>query len=166
MRKIYVLAIAFLLFQNLCSAQAGAKSMYVELGGPGLFSFNFDSRFTKKADGIGGRVGVGGFNIDGESLLTIPVGLNYLFGNDERHYFELGAGATFVRYKSDFFMNDKGTFEQTFGHLTFGYRLQPKNGGFLFRAAIVPVFNGDGFIPYYGGIAFGYNFGHKKKTDN
>ena len=45
-------------------AQA-AKSMYFELGGPGIASFNFDFRFGKRQDGLGGRVGFGGFYVDG-----------------------------------------------------------------------------------------------------
>jgi len=161
MRHVFFAVLVLLITSGLCHGQTAAKSIYFELGGPGLASFNFDTRFTKKEDGIGGRIGVGGFSIDGESLLTVPVGLNYILGKDERHYFELGAGATFVNYNSKYF-DEEGTFESTFGHLTFGYRLQPKDGGFLFRAAIVPVFNKDGFIPYYAGIAFGYKFGGKK----
>jgi hypothetical protein len=145
------------------SAQTAAKSIFFELGGPGLASFNFDSRFSNKEDGIGGRIGVGGFSIDGESLLAIPAGLNYLFGKDGRHYFELGGGITYINYNSDFgFDDDEGTFESSFGHLNFGYRLQPKDGGFLFRAAIVPIFNKHGFLPYYAGVSFGYKFGNGK----
>jgi hypothetical protein len=142
------------------SAQTAAKSVFVELGGPGLASINYDTRFAKKEGGIGGRLGIGYFSVVGERLLTIPIALNYLLSKDQRNYFELGAGVTVVSYKSDFYdyYNDPSTFTGTFGHLNFGYRLQPKNGGFLFRAAITPVFADGGFIPYYGGISFGYKF--------
>ncbi|TCJ19364.1 hypothetical protein EPD60_02830 [Flaviaesturariibacter flavus] len=140
------------------AAQHAAKSVFVELGGPGLTSVNFDSRFTKKDGGIGGRAGVGYFNISGERLLLVPVGVNYLLSKDQRHYFELGAGVTVVDYKSDFFYEDPNRFTGTFGHLNFGYRLQPKEGGFMFRAAINPLFTSEGFFPYYGGISFGYAF--------
>jgi hypothetical protein len=54
--------------------------------------------------------------------------------------------------------NGGDAFSTTFGHLNFGYRLQPKEGGFFFRAAINPVFGKDFFFPYYGGIGFGYKF--------
>ncbi len=159
MKKIIL---SFVFCPALCNAfSQGAKSIYFEIGGPGLASFNFDTRFSKKEDGIGGRIGIGGFSIEEESLIAIPVGLTYLIGKDEKHYFELGGGATYVNYNSDFDTDD-GTFETSFGHLTFGYRLQPKNGGFLFRAAIVQIFNKDGFIPYYAGVAFGYKFGGRK----
>src|SRR5215210_3195758 len=117
------------------SSFAQAKSMYFELGGPGLASVNFDTRFTKSEGGIGGRVGIGYFNIDDEELLTIPIGINYLLSKNQRNYFEIGGGITFAKYNSDFFTSDDDTFTGTFGHLNFGYRLQPKEGGFLFRAA-------------------------------
>ncbi|RYZ23752.1 MAG: hypothetical protein EOO16_03615 [Chitinophagaceae bacterium] len=140
------------------SAQHAAKSVFVELGGPGLASINFDTRFTKKEGGIGGRAGIGYFSIVGERLLLVPVGVNYLLSKDQRHYFEVGGGITVVDYKSEFYYEDDSRFTGTFGHLNFGYRFQPKGGGFTFRAAINPVFTGEGFFPYYGGISFGYAF--------
>ena len=161
MKKVLLVILASFAL-NSTFAQTAAKAIFFELGGPGLASFNFDTRFTKKEDGIGGRIGVGGFKIDGESLLAIPVGLNYLIGKDGRHYFEVGGGASIVSYNSEFFEDGDGTFESTFGYLNFGYRLQPKDGGFLFRAAIVPIFNKDGFLPYYAGISFGYKFGSSR----
>ncbi len=156
MKKIFF-ALTFITLSLAGYSQKSAKSIYAEIGGPGLASFNYDTRFSKKEDGLGGRIGIGGFGIDGERLLTFPLGLNYLLGKDGKNYFEIGAGVTIVSYSSDYF-GDEGTFESTFGHLSFGYRLQPKNGGFLFRAAIVPIFGKDGFIPYYAGVGFGYKF--------
>lgn len=140
-------------------ADAPAKAAYFELGGPGVASINYDMRFTKSESGIGGRVGIGGFSIGtGTSRATaifIPVGLNYLLGKDGRNYFELGGGATIVSVKDNTTNSDFGS---TFGHLNFGYRLQPKDGGFFFRAAVNPVFGKGFFLPYYAGIAFGYKF--------
>ena len=163
MKKFFLIIFSSFLV-NSTFAQTAAKAIYAELGGPGLASFNFDTRFTKKEDGIGGRIGIGGFNIDGESLLAIPVGITYLIGKDGKHYFEVGGGATYINYKSDFY-DDEGTFESSFGHLYFGYRVQPREGGFIFRAAIVPIFNKDGFIPYYAGVSFGYKFNSNKKAE-
>jgi hypothetical protein len=149
MKKILTLA-CFILAAIMVKAQTPAKSFYVELGGPGLASINYDMRFAPKEDGLGFRVGLGGFSFWDESFLTVPLGLNYLLSKDKKNYFEIGAGATIVSSSSD---GDE-TLRSTFGHLSFGYRLQPENGGFLFRAAIVPVFNSEGFVPYYAGIAF------------
>ncbi|HUC83071.1 MAG TPA: hypothetical protein VMR70_19335, partial [Flavisolibacter sp.] len=138
MKRLVLLCTFALCFGQFCSAQA--KSVYAELLGPGLASINFDTRFQKKEDGIGGRVGIGYFSIDEESLLTVPVGLNYLLSKNQRNYFEIGAGVTYVRYSSTYFVDpaDKEIFDGSFGHLHFGYRLQPKEGGFLFRAGITP----------------------------
>lgn len=162
MRKFLFGVITLLVFVVTGQAQA-AKSVYFELGGPGIASFNFDTRFGNKEDGLGGRIGVGGFSltIDGEKngVVFIPIGLNYLLGKDTKNYFEIGAGITPVFASSD----GDGNFSSTFGHLNFGYRLQPQNGGFTFRAFITPVFGGFGFIPYYGGVSFGYKFGTTKK---
>ncbi len=156
MKKILLIATIFTLAAGNVHAQA-AKSVYFELGGPGLASFNFDTRFSNKEDGIGGRIGIGGFSVDGEGAVFIPIGLNYLFGKDQKNYFEIGAGATPVIISSSD-SNGDGNFTSTFGWLNFGYRLQPVKGGFTFRAFITPVFGEWGFFPYYGGVSFGYKF--------
>lgn len=154
MKKVYVLFAIALLIGKIGFGQA--KSVFFELGGPGLASINFDSRFTKSEAGIGGRIGLGGFSIDGESVVFIPIGLNYLLGKDNKNYFEIGGGVTPVI--TNFGVNDGDTFSSTFGHLLFGYRMQPANGGFIFRAFINPIFGSGFFIPYYAGVSFGYKF--------
>ena len=164
MRKILLLLIA--VSGCLIMHAQSAKSINFELGGPGLASFNFDTRFGPKEDGIGGRVGIGGFTLraDGDrfGVLFIPIGLNYLIGKDQRNYFEIGAGVTPVFSSNSY---DADNFSTTFGHVLFGYRMQPKDGGFSFRAFISPVFGGFGFIPYYGGLSFGYKFGSGKEKE-
>ena len=138
-----------------------AQSVYVELFGPGLvFSGNYDTRFSKKQDGLGGRVGIGGFSTEGASIFTVPVQLNYLLGKNNK-FFEIGLGVTYFQNTGDpylFSNNSRVTTNSTIGTMTFGYRLQPKEGGFNFRAAINPVFDGNGFIPWWFGISFGYSF--------
>lgn len=133
-----------------------AQSVYAELGGPGLASLNFDTRFSKNNDGIGGRIGVGGFSIDGSGIVFVPVALNYLLGKDNKNFFEVGAGVTPVFGAGDLTGKD---FSSTFGHILIGYRMQPAETGFTFRAFISPVFGKGYFIPYYGGVSFGYKFG-------
>ena len=47
-------------FTNSLHAQessTAAKSIYFELGGAGVASFNYDMRFHKKEDGLGFKVG-------------------------------------------------------------------------------------------------------------
>jgi hypothetical protein len=154
MKLRFVIA-TLMIFTSVSSfSQTGAKSMYVELGGPGLASINFDTRFSRNEGGFGGRIGVGGFSIGGTGLTFIPLGVNYLLSKDNRNYFELGGGVTPVIGSGDAGDN----FSATFGHVLFGYRMQPQNGGFLFRAFVSPVFGSWGFFPYYGGVSFGYKF--------
>jgi hypothetical protein len=156
MRKS-ILCFIILLTISFAGQAQGAKSIFFELGGPGLASINFDTRFSGKEAGIGGRIGVGGFSIDGAGIVFVPIGLNYILGKDDRNYFEIGGGIT-PTFVSGEFTDDDGNFTTTFGHLLFGYRMQPVNGGFTFRAFISPVFGKGGFIPYYGGVSFGYKF--------
>jgi len=160
MRKVIV-ALLFAITAGIAANGQAAKSVYFELGGPGLASFNFDTRFGAREDGLGGRIGVGGFSIEGAGVVFIPVGLNYLLGKDGRNYFEIGAGVTPL-IASEEFTEDGSTFTTTFGHVLFGYRMQPGNGGFTFRAFVSPIFGGFGFVPYYGGVSFGYKFGNRR----
>lgn len=160
MRKFIITSILLITTFLAANAQA-AKSLNFELGGPGLASFNFDTRFSAREDGIGGRIGIGGFSVDGEGVVFIPIGLNYLLGKDGKNYFEIGAGVTPLIVSGDFTDNGN-SFTTTFGHLLFGYRMQPRQGGFQFRAFICPVFGNGFFVPYYGGVSFGYKFGHSK----
>ena len=143
-------------------AQQAARAMFFEIGGPGIASFNYDHRFFRKEAGLGGRIGAGGFSFsfDGvrEGIFFFPAGANYLFGRDGKNYFELGAGFTLVALSSSRADGNNDFFEANFGHLNFGYRLQPAEGGFFFRAAVNPVFGYGIFWPYYGGVSFGYKF--------
>ncbi len=142
--------------------QVSTKSAYVEGLGNGLvMSFNFDTRFGKEATGLGARVGVGGMSIGTFSLITIPVGINYLAGKNGK-YFEAGLGAT---YSSAGFL--EYDLEQTpvIGTMTFGYRSQPVDGGFTWRIGLTPVFGpqngaegGVFFIPWWAHISAGYAF--------
>jgi len=159
MRKIVLLLTLATALSTAAFSQA-AKSVFFEIGGPGLASFNFDTRFGPKEDGFGGRVGIGGFKIDEVGIVFIPVGVNYLLGKDGRNYFEIGGGVTPVIASDE--DADSDNFSSTFGWLNFGYRMQPAEGGFTFRAFITPVFGSGFFIPYYGGVSFGYKFGSGK----
>ena len=159
MKKLSVLFVIFTVVYSVCSAQT-AMSVYAEIGGPGLASLNFDTRFSNSEKGLGGKIGVGGLSLGGVSIVGIPIALNYLMSKDEKNYLEIGAGFTPVFSNDKVFYSDghNDNFQTSFGHLWFGYRLQPKTGGFTFRAGICPVFGNGFFIPYYAGISFGYKF--------
>lgn len=149
-------------FRQEQSENKRAQGVYFELFGTGLtYSFNYDTRFQNRQDGLGGRVGVSYYAIDGNSLFTLPVSLNYLLGKNG-HYFELGAGATFISGTVDdegeifFIGSDKA--KTVTGNLIFGYRKQPVDGGFLFRAGFAPLIAEGNFIPYWPYVSFGYSF--------
>ena len=150
----FLMSVFFVSTSRAQGAQVPNNTIFAELGGPGLVSFNFDKRFSNRPDGFGGRIGLGGFSIEDVSFLSIPIGLNYLLGKDGKNYFELGAGFTYLTAGS----NDGGFMSSSFGHLNFGYRYQPKDGGFNFRASINPIFGSGGFYPFYGGVSLGYTF--------
>ncbi|MDP9047498.1 MAG: hypothetical protein M3N14_05130 [Bacteroidota bacterium] len=138
-----------------------AQSVYVELGGPGLiFSGNYDTRFSQRRDGFGGRVGIGFIAGGGSSLISFPVQFNYLLGKGGK-YFEIGAGATYASYHGqDIFSFDNNattTSHTVLGTLTFGYRYQPVDGGFNFRASFNPLFDSSTFYPS-AGVSLGYTF--------
>jgi hypothetical protein len=161
---MYKLLFALITTVFTCTSHAQvASAFYVELGGPGVASVNYDMRFTKSNGGIGGRIGFGGSSFDGETALFFPLAINYLFGSDDKHFFEVGAGGTIVTYNTSYDAADNGTFTESFGHLYFGYRVQPPNGGFVFRAGICPLFGEGSFIPYYAGVSFGYRFKSRQK---
>ena len=132
------------------------QAIFFEVLGAGLtYSFNYDTRFQQTRDGLGIRVGasyIGDVNDGG--ILTVPVQINHLMGKNNK-YFELGIGAT---YASATGILDEGDSDTVVGTMTFGYRLQPEDGGFLFRISMTPVLVGDIFFPFYGGVSFGYAF--------
>ncbi|TDO25711.1 hypothetical protein [Sediminibacterium goheungense] len=135
--------------------QPPARSVFGEIGGPCLFSANYDQRF-KGQKGWGFRVGMGGIGFLTSGVFAVPVGFNHLSGSDG-HYLELGAGASAITVTDgeSFFENSNST---VFGYLNFGYRYQPEKKGFTARVFISPLITGAGVFPFYGGISAGFKF--------
>ena len=138
-------------------------ALFAELGGPGgIPSFNYDTRFAKSRKGLGIRVGVGLLNDqDGEGF-AMPVALNYLVG-ERSDFFEIGAGAGYYSFdehsQSSFydFPQDKSLIP----FVWFGYRYQPANKQFLFRAGFNKfLVSGTGQIMNFPvpSLSFGYTF--------
>lgn len=160
MKKLVYVLIS-LICVSAAFAQGPAKAIFLELGGPGLASINYDMRFSNSEKGFGGRAGMGGFSIgrgdERGTAIFIPLAVNYIMSKNERDYFELGAGITPVILR-EVFSEEGKTFSRTFGHLDLAYRLQPKAGGLFFRTAITPIFSRSFFWPYYAGFSLGYKF--------
>ncbi|RYE36154.1 MAG: hypothetical protein EOP42_04420 [Sphingobacteriaceae bacterium] len=172
MKKIYfILSTIFVLSisqtkaqQTIDSGTGRAQNFFIELGGQGIvLTANYDTRFSNKRNGIGGRAGIGYLAVDGDRLTTIPIGINYLLGKG-RSFFEVGIGATYVGASAGNggVLFDSGDSDsQVLGTMSFSYRLQPIDSGFSFRAGLTPVFNSNNFIPYYAGLSLGYTFSGK-----
>lgn len=159
------LAFSLFVFAHNSTAQevqrTRSKGVYLEVLGNGLtYSLNFDTRFSKSLKGLGGRVGIGYMAMEGDNLASIPIIVNYLFGKD-KHYFEVGAGTTFLAASTPTEFGSIDTREKGsafIGTMSFGYRLEPQNGGFMFRAGITPLFDGTSFFPFWPQVSFGYSF--------
>jgi hypothetical protein len=162
MRKTLTVLTVLLFVSLYTTAQTSegthaAKVVYLEGGFPGLLSVNYDMRFEKKQDGLGFRAGVGGWSVNKSTLLFVPVGINYITSKNMLDYFEAGAGVTFVS-NSNAKEGETGPLKQTFGFVTLGYRKQPADGGFFWKAALVPIFGKGFFVPYAVGAGLGYTF--------
>jgi hypothetical protein len=158
-----------------------AQAVFLELlGNGGVYSVNYDRRFTKgRRDGWGARAGFGYLNISaGDSvinpqnvnLLAIPLDINYIFGN-RKGALQLGFGLTYISARS---LGRAYTFDnldiiggETFNYqsngfialLNISYITRAFGNGFMFRTALTPI-----IYPaiYPGiGISFGYNFQKK-----
>ena len=139
------------------STGGSAQSVYGEIGGSGLFfSGNYDFLF-KGQKGLGGRVGFGFFGVTGASVITVPVGLNYLIGNTAPSYFQIGFSATYVTGSIDI-----GSGTASSGGMMYlpsiGYRYAPKDKGVTGQIYVGPIIIGGQAVFPFGGIAFGYKF--------
>ena len=136
------------------------QTVYVELYGKGLiYSANYDRRFKNQIGGAGFSTGLGVFKVSDFTVVTIPIAYNYLVGGKKGKFFETGIGMTYLNAKSTNAIESdnpsKGTTVLT--NLTFGYRNQPLNGGFCFRAGLNLIAGGGYFGPFpY--ISLGYSF--------
>jgi hypothetical protein len=164
MKKIIVLIAVLISCLNLplvsqpLDQEYSRHAVYLECGGQGvLYSVNYDYRFTKF---FAGRVGfthftIPSFFIADLTLTGFPVMGEFLLGGVD-HFFEIGLGVIPVIGETSFsvFSSSKSG---VIGTAHIGYRYQPADGGFLFRASI-PAFFTDKGGKIWGGVSFGYAF--------
>lgn len=145
--------------QKEISTNTRAQAVYAELGGNGLLlSLNYDVRFANVQNGFGARAGLG-FIADpfGDATgVTIPVGLNYLIGNN-RNFCEVGAGATFYSLKGTSLFDVDVNESSILFIPSIGYRYQSASKGFIGRVAITPIV-AKGGSAFWVGISAGYKF--------
>jgi len=157
-----ILAAFFTLSTSFGQETFKRNTVFGELGGSSfLVSINFDKRFSKNPEGVGIRVGAGYMAWQDTEIYNFPVLVNYLTGKNGK-YLELGIGPTigYARERQEP-MDPDLSFEPyltVFGSINIGYRYQPLNGGFNFRAGISPILNFDNVIPFWPYLSFGYSF--------
>lgn len=182
MKKIFVIVLVLIpLLQAFAqdSSNAPYQAAYFEVGGAGLiYTFNYDFRFDKsKLDSWGMKVGAGGYWINDTGFFSLPLEVNKLFGNGP-HYFEIGAGVTFMAFKSNYYeliCTESGCFSTNYpdrteivlpingspnamGTLNIGYRRIPIDGGISWKINLTPLYNSNGFWPLFAGAGIGYVF--------
>jgi hypothetical protein len=136
-------------------------SVFVEgLGSAGLYSLNYDHRFSEDFSLRAGFAIYGGENTSTGAQATIvivPITANYLAGG-ENHNFEMGIGPLFGGGSvSDTEYGPLATGGFAGVTSTIGYRYQPSDGGFVFRIGVIPFYSADKF-QVWGGLSFGYSF--------
>ena len=147
-------------------ARRAKNSLYLELlGNGGLYSVNYDRMLS---DNFGVRLGVSRFGFDAITLdqdpdadakisvSTLTLMTNYLVGKG-KHRLELGVGAMAAFASADVDGVGGVSGKGLSGTGTIGYRIQPLDGGFLFRVGFTPLYNKDGFSTWYG-ISLGAAF--------
>lgn len=163
MKKIFVLYCISLSLTQL-NAQKAGKSIFVGVGGPAAWgvSVDYDTRFSKKNDGFGMKIGAGMVLNWGNYGYVVPLELNYLFPiSKERSFLEMGLGASYF-YSNEvkgFLGHEKESL--FYSYLWLGYRYQPPVKGFTFRAGFCPLFGNVssefGTVPF-AGLSIGYKF--------
>lgn len=150
------------------------NSIYVEGLGPGLlYSVNYDRTFEDFAGRIGfGYVSLstssstqGGSASASASMVTVPITISYLGIGSKKHMFEVGAGATIVHlgagvssFAADKSKTASDSATVVLGDVILGYRLQPPDGGFLFRAGLSPIIGAANAVLPWPYVAFGGTF--------
>ncbi len=143
------------------------NSVFVELGGNALlYSVNYDHKFFDHASA---RIGAMYFSVSADdpnslngrvSVFLAPIMANYLVG-DGNSRLELGAGLVVAGASGSGTVENEQLDEFRGGGVGFtstvGYRLQPRDGGFLFRIGFTPIIAPGTFIPWFG-LSFGASF--------
>ena len=158
---------AFLFCQERKFSSHGSQVQFEALGPGGLLSLHFESRFLKSINGPGFTVGLGvapyglferSCNTGG--AITIPAGLNYLFGRKD-HFFEMEAGGALkfgggtkvycINVENSFFESD----EAFYAYALLGYRYQPQAKKLSWRIFFSPLIQKGPIKKFWGGASIG-----------
>jgi len=175
--SLILFCLSFILLNDNCFAQSsidtlkaekepiGQHTIYAEgLGSAYWYSIGYDYTLKlKEKHKLSFNFGVSYF-----SGIFLAPQISYLYG--KKHHLELGVGTAYLM--DIIYPEYTGVWWLPF---RIGYRYQRENGGFFFKIAYMPSFffhlhNEEGynsvireFVPYWGGVAFGYTLKNKKK---
>jgi hypothetical protein len=125
----------------------------VEVGGPAIF---YSVDYERVVGDFAGRIGVGVFGTPGNyTWFAVPLTASYIGLGSRTHMFEMGGGIVIHDFDNSVswgVIGSWGLSPMVLGVLAFGYRYQPPNGGFFFRAGLSSVFGSTGgptdFLPW------------------
>jgi hypothetical protein len=156
-----------LLFASLTTfslfAQSPRHTAYAEIGGNGIgLTANYEYRLSRQLAGRLGFSVVTSENSAGknETVVLLPLMLNFLTRPESNHHLELGGGILLaLGDELDLFWEDEidEDFSRLVGTATIGYRYQKPGRGFVFRAGFTPLFDSSGIAPW-AGVSFGYGW--------
>ncbi len=140
------------------------NSVFLELlGNGGLYTLNYDHKFF---DHVSARLGLEYISLSGDdggtgtddrvTIFLAPIMVNYLVGNGNSRL-ELGAGTYLGGFSGDVENEVVDGIGGGGFTGTIGYRLQPRDGGFLFRVGITPIISAAG-AQLWGGLSLGGTF--------
>lgn len=138
----YLCLFYFLILSNNLNAQKvyerRGQTVYLEMIGSGfIYSLNYESRFSQKTGGLGGRVGFSYVS----DWFAVPVNVNYLLSKKkEKHFLEIGAGFTYFKYNEPQLFGGEMIDSQVMPAITFMYRYHPRYGKFLLRFGMTPLY--------------------------
>jgi hypothetical protein len=135
-------------------ASIGQKNLaYLELGGNGLFiSLNYERKILPGTN-IYSHAGLGIYGIN-KTHITVPFGLNYLFGLQPDHFIDFGVGLTYttadVKLYAIVDKKDPSSETHAFNFVpSLGYRWHDKKK-WMYRFSFTPVFNQYDGLPFAG----------------
>jgi len=171
-----LLVIIFIFLTSEIFSQSNGTShafqFQFEILGPGAsWSFNIDSRLSKRDNGMGFRAGIGITPLgwlkhacNSGSLNSFPMAINYLIGKRE-HLFEVAGGGVllFTSGTKLLCLGDEKNFfsEETTNYwfTSVGYRYQLLHKkGMTYRLFVSPLFQEDFPVKFWGGGSVGYRF--------
>ena len=158
MSRYLCIILFFLTASSHSFAQVYSKKMntvYVELGGNGLFlSANYERQIFKMTP-LNIHVGVGIYGIT-PSYVTVPFGINYLLKLRKTNSFiDIGFGATYTKADVQLYSmvehRDNNYINANFINIipSIGIRHQT-NKNYIYRFSFTPVFNQYDGLPYVG----------------